>query len=583
MRWIHFIFLLASCVLSSVSWGASFEHLDFVMYDDPRMEFPSREMGFRPGLKSLWITALKHSEADLKQQAAFTIGWAHQRGMEGLDETIGPLTQNLTSDERLIVRLASARALAILDAHQSANALLERSHKDGLEMTQIVEPALARWDFEPMREIWRSRLERTRTDRKRCLLAIRGLAEVKDDQAADALLKIAVDAASSPELRLAAADAVGQIRSDGLEDAARELTDRESHLRTIDRLVAVKCLAGHSSERARRLLVELAQDDAPSVAAIALNRLLEVDLDLILPLAEPALAKGDVNVRFAVAKALVARPSATTLAMLGGLMGDLNPKLRTFAANSLFDLAESPELRPQVVQQGVRMVQDDRWQALEQSLWLLGKLDHEEESDRFIELLRHDRPEVYVTAAWGLRKLAIDETLAPLLKFAQQRDKEIKEATGLFDVEYFVQLIQIFEFFGQKKHTPADSFLRTFVPKESSDTEARAAAIWALGYIHEGKPDTKLVQALEGRIQDTEGMMPEYDLVRRMSVVAIGRMRAEEALPTLGTYSEPGGIQTEVGYACAWAIEQMTGKSFKKPVPRKGYYGDFFLEPIRRN
>ena len=186
MRWIHFIFLLASCVLSSVSWGASFEHLDFVMYDDPRMEFPSREMGFRPGLKSLWITALKHSEADLKQQAAFTIGWAHQRGMEGLDETIGPLTQNLTSDERLIVRLASARALAILDAHQSANALLERSHKDGLEMTQIVEPALARWDFEPMREIWRSRLERTRTDRKRCLLAIRGLAEVKDDQAADA-------------------------------------------------------------------------------------------------------------------------------------------------------------------------------------------------------------------------------------------------------------------------------------------------------------------------------------------------------------------------------------------------------------
>jgi HEAT repeat protein len=484
------------------------------------------------------------------------------------------------SDERRIVRLASARTLAILDARQSARALFERSQKDGLEMAQIVEPALARWDFGPVREIWRNRLEHVKTDRKRCLLAIRGLAEVKDDQAADALLKIAVDATRSPELRLAAADALGRIRSDGLEDAARELADRESRMRTIDRLVAAKCLAGHSSERARRLLVELAQDDEPSVAAIALNRLLEVELDLILPVAESALAKGDVNVRFAVAKALVARPSATTLAMLGDLMGDLNPKLRTFASKSLFDLAESPGLRPQVIQQGVRMVQDERWQALEQSLWLLAKLDQEEQSDRFIELLRHDRPEVYVTAAWGLRKLAIDETLAPLLKFAKQRDKEIKEATGLFDAEYFVQLVSIFEFFGQKKYAPADSFLRTFVPKESSHPETRSAAIWALGYIHEGKPDAGLVKALEGRIRDTMGMMAEHDLVRRMSVVAIGRMKASEALPTLKSYSEPGGIDTDVGYACAWSIKHMTGKPFKKPVPAIGFYGNFFLEPV---
>lgn len=583
MRSNRFVFLLAAFVISSVSWGASFAHLDFVMYDDPRLEFPDRPMGFRPGLKSLWITALNHSEADLKQQAAFTIAWACQRGMEGLDETIEPLTTNLTSDERLVVRLASARALTVLDSRRSAKALLERSHKDGLEMAQIVEPALAGWDFEPMREIWRNRLERTSTDRKRCLLAIRGLAEVKDEQAVDALLKIAVDATLSPELRLAAADALGQIRSDGLEDAARDLADRESHLRTIDRLVAAKCLAGHSSEPTRTLLVELAQDDEPSVAAIALNRLLEVDLDLILPLAEPALAKGDVNVRFAVAKALVPRPSATTLPMLGGLMGDLNPKLRTFAAKSLFDLAESPELRPQVIEQGERMLRHDSWQALEQSLWLLAKLDHEEQSDRFIELLKHDRPEVYVTAAWGLRKLAIDETLPDLLKFAKQRDKQIKEATGLFDAEYFVQLVPIFEFFGQKRYASAEMFLRTFVPKESSETEARAAAIWALGYIHEGKPDTKLVKELEGRIQDTDSMMPEYDLVRRMAVVSIGRMKANEAMSTLTFYSEPGGIQTQVGYACAWAIKHMTGKSFKKPVPWKGYYGNFFLEALGGN
>ena len=583
MRPNRFLLVLATLVISSVSWGRPFAHLDSVMYDDPRFDIPDKKMRFSPSLKPLWITALKHSEADLKQQAMFTIAWAYQRGMEGLDEAIEPLTKNLTSDRRLIVRLASARTLTVLDARKSAEALFQRSQSEGLEMAQIVEPALARWDFTPIREVWRTRLERASTDRKRRLLAIRGLAEVKDDQAVDALREIAVDAMQSPVFRMAAGEALACIRSEGLEETAEELADRTSHIRIVDRLIAARILSSHSSEQARTQLVQLAQDDESSVAAIALNRLLEIDLDLILPLAEPALAKGDVNVRFPVAKALVARPSATTLALLGDLMGDLNPKLRAFVAKSLFDLAESPDLRPQVIQQGERMVQDDRWQALEQSLWLLAKLDQEKHSDRFVKLLKHQRAEVYVTAAWGLRQLAIDQTLAPLLQFAEQRHGEQRQGTDVVEAGVCQQLIQIFQFFGQKKYAPADTFLRTFVPKASSHIELRAAAIWALGYVHEGKPDAELVKALEGRMRDTEGMEPEAELVRRMSAVAIGRMKAAEALPTLEYYSEPSGIASSVGYACAWSIKQITGKPYKEPVPAIGFYSNFFLEPVKRD
>lgn len=380
---------------------------------------------------------------------------------------------------------------------------------------------------------------------------------------------------------MAAGEALACIRSEGFEDTARELADRTSHMRIVERLIAAKILSSHSSERARKLLVELAQDDEPSVAAMALNRLLEIDLDLILPLAEPALAKGDANVRFAVARALVARPSATTLPLLGDLMGDLNPKLRAFVAKSLFDLAESPDLRPQVIQQGERMLQDNRWQALEQSLWLLAKLDQEKQADRFFELLRHKRSEVYVTAAWGLRQLAVDQTLAPLLKFAKQRHGEQMSGTGVVEADVCQQLIQIFQFFGQKKYAPADTFLRTLVPKNLLIVEPRAAAIWALGYVHEGKPEAELVKALEARMRDTEGMEPEAELVRRMSAVALGRMKAAEALPTLEYYGEPGGIGSPVGYACAWSIKQITGKPFNKPVPPVGYYGNFFLEPMK--
>ena len=108
----------------------------------------------------------------------------------------------------------------------------------------------------------------------------------------------------------------------------------------------------------------------------------------------------------------------------------------------------------------------------------------------------------------------------------------------------------------------------------------RAAAIWSLGYLHEGKPDTELVKALEARIKDVNGLPPESWVVCRMSAVTIGRMKAHEALPTLESFSEPQGIASELGYACAWAIEQITGRPFKKPEATTTFYTHFFLEPL---
>jgi len=570
-------------LIQSASWAQSVPKLDSAMFEDPHFELPKGQRRFSPRLLAPWIVALNHSEADLKQQAAFTIAWAHERGMTDLDEAIEPLTRNLTSDARLIVRLASARALVVLDARQSAKALFQRSQEDGLEMAQIVEPALARWKYQPILDVWRKRLERTKTDRKRSLLAIRGLAEVKDEMAADALERIAVDMTEPPELRIAAGGSLGHIRSEGSEDAARELATRSSHARVLDRLVSAKFLQRHSSEQAQSLLVELAQDDEPSVAAIALNRLLEIDSVLILPLADSVLAKGDVSVRSPVVKALLAHPSANSLAMLGDLTGDPNPTLRVFVTGSLIGLAGSPDLHPQVIQQGERMLQSDRWQALEQSLVLLTKLNHKARTERFLELLTHQRPEVYVTAAWGLRRLAIDQTLDPLHEFVKERNGDLEAAAERFGVGVYQQMAQIFQFYGQARYAPSEPLLRTYIPKGSGDFDMRAAAIWSLGYLHEGKPDAGLVKALEGRIQDVASLEPEDDLVRRMSVVAIGRMKASESLPTLDSFSEPDGISSEVGYACAWAIEQITGKPFEKPKAATTSYTDFFLEPLGPN
>jgi HEAT repeat protein len=363
---------------------------------------------------------------------------------------------------------------------------------------------------------------------------------------------------------------------------AEELEKRPSSAGPVDRLVAAKLLRHHASEEARTLLVRLAQDDQSSVAVIALDRLLELDPDRILPFSEASLAKGDVNVRRSVAQALSARPSATTVRQLGGLLADPNPGLRILVRRSLVTLAESAELRPLIIEQGVRMLGDDRWQPLEQSMKLLVALEHKDQTDRFVELLEFPRPEVHVTAAWALRKSAVDETLEPILEFAKKQNADRKDilAQDLSEQGLDVQLAQILQFFGQKKYVAAEEFLRSFVPKDFDLFEARGAAIWALGYLHEGKPDPELVKQLEERIKDTAGMEPELAIVRRFAAISLGRMQARDALPTLEGAMINGRISGYVEYGCAWAIQQITGRTFDPPAAPTQMYSNFFIEPL---
>lgn len=570
---------LAVLWLTAVCCGQSRTQLDFVMFTDPKLELPPDEVRFQPELLPLWLAALDSPEADLRQQAARTMAWAHTQSMPGLEAAIGPLTGNLKASDRRIVRLAAAQTLVAMDARQSAQVLFDRCQADGLDMAQLVEPALARWRFQPAIEVWRRRLQDDGVDRQRRLLAIRALGEVRDQPAADQLLRIAVAASQPADMRLAAAAAVAQVRRNGLENAARRLRS-EASPGLVDRLVAVRLLREHDSADARTLLLEMVQDEDSSVVAGALEPLVELEPARVIPLAKATIVRGDANVRRLVAVALAVCPSADNLALLGDLLADPIPSLRAAVRQSLEKLAQSPEWRPEVLRQGERMVHSEHWTALEQSVVLLGTLYHLPPADRFVELLGHPRAEVYVAAAWGLRRLGVERTLAPALDAARKRNENRQELLsgrpGRPNLDH--QLAHLFEFFGQQKHGPAEPFLRTFVAKDLSVIQARSAAIWALGYFHENQPDAELVQALQARLNDT-GMPPEDEQVRRFCAVALGRMKAAAALPALEMFNEPSGICSPVGYACAWSIERLTGKPIPpRPVAIK-YHVNFFLEP----
>lgn len=555
---------------------------DYVMFQDPRIELPAPITRLRDGTLELWLDALQSPESDLRQQAQRMLAWAHRRGMAGMDGAIESLERNLVQHDRRIVRLTAAQALVALEARQTAPALFQRAGSDGLDMAQVVEPALGRWEYPPMIEAWRVRVTDDRVDRRRRMLAIRGLAEVGDQAVADDVQQVAADADQPPDLRLAAAIALGQIRRSGLEDAASNLLTRRSPAPLVDRLVVVHWLRRHDAAEAQELLVRMADDEQSAVAAVALERLLELDPPAILPMADRLLDGGDANVRRLVARALAACPSSENLERLGDLLADPIPSLRDDARQFLKELAQSPEFREQVLRIGRRLIDDPRWEVLEQSVILLALLEDDHAAERLIELLGHDRPEVFVIAAWGLRRLGADRVLAPALEIARQRNDRREEllrfVPGQPDLDD--QLAHLFEFFGLQRYQPADKLLRTFIPKDLTISMSRSAAIWALGYVHKDQPPGDLVELLVDRLNDMDINNPEDPRIRRFSAISLGRMRAVEALPVLESFSEPAGIHTTIGYACAWSIERLTDKPIPSLLTPIYYYSELFLEPL---
>jgi hypothetical protein len=113
--------------------------------------------------------------------------------------------------------------------------------------------------------------------------------------------------------------------------------------------------------------------------------------------------------------------------------------------------------------------------------------------------------------------------------------------------------------------------------------EARAAAIWALGLIHEGKTDPELATALETRLNDVPpGGAPEDPRVRGMSAVTLARMKTKEALRSLRKWYVSGEPSADhVNNACGWAIEQLTGQAMPPPRTMEKRQLDWFLNPDR--
>jgi HEAT repeat protein len=545
------------------------------MYQRPDTPGP-RVVTVAEGATALWLRALGRPEAEMKCRAAQAIALAHRSGVKGLETTVAPLLAELDRpDQHPTVRLAVAQALLELEAREALPSLLRNAQAGDGDFRDLVEPALARRDYAPARPVWLARLREPTASQRGLILAIEGLAAAREQQAAAPLRELVLRSEASWTVRLEAARAVGSLRAEGLEKDADALAGDASPRGLAGRLAAAFLLRRHRSAEAVRLLRRLAADPAPAVAAPAIAGLLDTDPKLVLPTIEALLSSRDATLRELAVEAVHRKPAAERVRLVADRLDDPHPEVRTKARQALRELAARPELRERVTAEASRVLAGESWRGLEQAAILLAQLGHKPAAGRLVELVAHDRPEVFVSAAWGLRTLAVPESLPGVVRYVGARQKDLRARAGHPDPlfgPFDRQLCQLNQFLGQQKYQPAEPVLREFIPRMDKPMQApvcqecRTAAIWALGLLHEGKVIPELVPALEGRLNDSVGPAREDGRVCRMAAVTLGRMRARDALPSLRKYCpEQVPSLDPIHNGCGWAIEQITGQAMQPP------------------
>ena len=631
LRWPRPLMVAAGAILALAltSSGSGGVRIDFATELDPKIDPPTVVRHFSPRLKPLWLAALERPEAEMKRRSAETIAEAHRRGMPGLAETVPVLLKTLeTPDQHPIVRLSVARALVVLDARQAAPVLWKCAGEGGLDMTQLVEPALARWHYAQAREAWLRRLEVPDTRQTLIVLAIEGLGAVREPRAVPRLKSLVRDEDAPPDLRLKAATALGTIQTEGLEDEAKRLAADRSPAAILNRLAAARLLVRHRGGPAQSLLLELAGDPEPAVAAIALGRLLEIDPMLVkVPMLQTLVMGPDANVRRLAAEFLVRHRTPETVALLGPVLDDEHPAVRAYVRDSLVELAKAAELDAPVRQAAMKMLATDRRRGLEQAAMVLGALDHKPAAMQLVELLDFRPPRepppapkptaagsgsfhvrgnrgpqvppapppqpedrtanpVNVAAAWALRRLAVPATAEGIAKkLGREMDwtKAFNDALiqgkppgalppsqATYDVAE--QLIQAV---GVLRYRPFDARLREFLPLVSRMAQIprlslvmqdrlRGTAAWALGHLYADEPNEALTGKLIERLNAVTG---EEDLfVGRMAAVSLGRMKASSAVPLLRKLYNAAGTESMLNDACGWALRRITGERIPDPI-----------------
>src|SRR5262245_9071912 len=360
-------------VLAALIGGAVCSHavaddvIDSPMYRSPELPLAPVVKTYPEGMAKLWLEALERPEVDYKCNAALAIAAAHEGGMKELRVAVAPLLRELDRpDVNPTVRLAAVRALLTLNARESAPRLLKLTATGDIHLCELIDPALARWKHDSAREIWLMRLDQPR--KRTTVLAIQSLVAVREKKALAPLRRLLFLRDVAPAVRIESARALAITRPDGPEctEDAERLQGGASPQGISDRLAAAALLGRSKGEVAEKLLLSLAKDSEPAVAAIAVARLIQIDAKLVEPLLGSILTSIDAKVRGLGVTALALQPSDAHIQLLAERLSDPHPDVRSQARQVLRGFGGMASLREPVIREATRILANQDWRGLDE-------------------------------------------------------------------------------------------------------------------------------------------------------------------------------------------------------------------------
>jgi len=522
---------------------ARFSKLPMRMFLEPHLIGPRTYRELDSRFVPLFDRTLREiNDDELQETAALCLARVAHEKLQDISGSTDILLQHLESHSNLRVRFACARALVNADVRQSAATVLKlNEHADDSQRLWI-DPALARWNVTAAGDIWKQRLAADAETTLAVSLACDGLAALGDSQASDLLHSVLHSELLAFEKRRAAARALSVLAPESAFAAAESFIEG----RVPERLLAIQLLSGTKPEAHARM-IPLCADASDGVASAAWTALFHVNPEALIPALPTGRSHRDAVVRMTAAHIMRRFPDVERSDWLHQQLSDKHLEVRNVAREMSIRVAEE---RPQLRDGIIAMASDtlaanpEDWQGIEQCLLLLGQLRAAQFSDRCVQLLEHPRNEVLVTAAW-LMHLYPDLAVRDAVRKQLVRNEEMMKNPALISggADIGEQSSYLIQYAGLERLADLKAFLEpNFSKSAPGGISKRAAAMWTLGLFHENDPDPDLANSFLGRVADRSGMMPEHEVVRRMSAIALGLMRAKSAVPgLLEAYSlDPG-------------------------------------------
>ncbi len=554
--------------------------VDRPMASDPVLPtFPTFRV-YAPEVQKLWIEALSRPEADVRLLAARAIAATASPDMRDNGELGTKLRSivNNAKESRELRRLA-AQSLVAFDSRGAEADLLAANKSGDEEIILLTDPCLAAWKNSEAQALWTARLQDKTAPSQTIRSAIQSLSHARTAAARQPLLAIAKDDSREMGVRLAAAQALAKLEplnADELAAVEKLALIRDGG----ERLLAATILTAGKDAESQRLLMTLAHDRDPAIATIAAVRLFTIAPSALYPLAEEFRISNETPLRKIAMLVFQQRKGVEDTARIAGSLGDLSPSVRAAAREALIALDADAALHASVRSAAKAALDGIEWRSLEQAALVLGTLREESVAERLLELAVSKQTEVRVAALVALRRIDDPKTLprqlvrarklAALLQEAYRLGKTAEElAKSRASDEELAQLLQTF---GLKRYAEAEPFLISCMAANSDVGEpSRAAAAWALGFLHAGGPDAATSTACQNVVKEQN----ERSLVRQMAAVTLGRMRDATAKALLKERAEKEA--NAVGEACRWAYAAMTGETL---APRPGVVSGGELLPF---